>query len=210
MKDKMNTPIHARSIMQLRRVLTLYNIYMDRQNIWYFQALSLVNRSPSLFIRCTQPTIRLETFSVGWFAGNNFVGRFLFWKISKVDDWFKLPASWRYAYHCQFAGNLLDDFGKFRLCCIHPSRRFWGSACLKDLPDKPTWFEMIDFILCVFFILYNKLLFLCDSICLSMLYVIKLEYLCLQLNLKFKSFWNPNFSLLKYIRSCPHVKLFLS
>ena len=81
----------------------------------YFQALSLVNRSPSLFIRCTQPTTRLETFSVGWFAGNIFVGRFLFWKISTVDDWFKLPANWRYAYHCQFAGNLLDDFGKFRL-----------------------------------------------------------------------------------------------
>ena len=31
MKDKMNAPIHARSIMQLRRVLTLYNIYMARQ-----------------------------------------------------------------------------------------------------------------------------------------------------------------------------------
>ena len=31
MKDKMNTPIDARSIIQLRQVLTLYNIYMGRQ-----------------------------------------------------------------------------------------------------------------------------------------------------------------------------------
>ena len=35
------------------------------------------------------------------------------------------------------------------------------------------------------------------------MYVIELEYLCSQLNhifdLKFKSFWNPKFSFLKYI-----------
>ena len=50
MKDKMNTPIHARSIMQLRRILTLYNIYMVRQveMFSYIFSSSLIGQSISI------------------------------------------------------------------------------------------------------------------------------------------------------------------
>ena len=125
-----------------------------RINIWYFQALSLVNQSPSLSIRCTQPTTRLETFSVGWFAGNIFVGRFLFWKISTVDDWFKLPANWRYAYHCQFAGNLLDDFGKFRLR-MPPCKRSWWLESTCPFHAYPSIFASLPRLILLTFPVYR-------------------------------------------------------
>ena len=46
----MNTPIHARSIMQLRRILTLYNIYMVRQveMFSYIFSSSLIGQSISI------------------------------------------------------------------------------------------------------------------------------------------------------------------
>ena len=52
MKDKMNTPIHARSIMQLRRILTLYNIYMVRQveMFSYIFSSSLIGQSISISV----------------------------------------------------------------------------------------------------------------------------------------------------------------
>ena len=136
MKDKMNTPIHARSIMQLRRILTLYNIYMVRQveMFSYIFTSSLIGQSISISL-------------YPLYTAYNSFGNFFRWLICRQH--FRWPFS---LLENLDGGRLIQIAGKLTIrislsICRQFVGRFWKIPPLvqKEGPSYRQFLEVAQF-----------------------------------------------------------------